>query len=97
MRTRHQRLEQRHQQYRAGFGFAYKPLCSDKLVVRGGYGLFYGRTPQIPVSTAYNHYGISAASLTFTGAAVPPYPTNFASQPTSGALAVPSILLFDPN
>ena len=29
------------------FGFAYKPLSSDKLVVRGGYGLFYGRTPQI--------------------------------------------------
>ena len=49
------------------------------------------------MSTAYNQYGISAASLTFTGAAIPPYPTNFASQPTSGALAVPSILLFDPN
>jgi outer membrane receptor protein involved in Fe transport len=79
------------------FGFAYKPLNSDKLVVRGGYGLFYGRTPQILVSTAYNQNGISAASLTFTGAAIPPYPTNFASQPTSGTLAAPSILLFDPN
>ncbi len=29
------------------FGFAYKALNSDKLVIRGGYGLFYGRTPQI--------------------------------------------------
>ena len=79
------------------FGFAYKPLRSDKLVLRGGYGFFYGRTPQILVSTAYNQNGISAASLTFTGAAIPAYPTNFTSQPGSGTLAVPSILLFDPN
>jgi hypothetical protein len=76
-------------------GFAYKPLNSDKLVVRGGYGFFYGRTPQILVSTAYNQNGISAASLTFTGSAIPQYPNNFASQPASGTLAAPSILLFD--
>src|SRR5262249_58460543 len=25
-------------------GFAYAPLASDRLVVRGGYGLFYSRT-----------------------------------------------------
>ncbi|PWT96909.1 MAG: hypothetical protein C5B51_32395 [Terriglobia bacterium] len=79
------------------FGFAYKPLTSDKLVVRGGYGMFFGRTPQILVSTAYNQNGISAASLTFTGAAIPTYPNNFSSQPTGGTLAVPSILLFDSN
>jgi outer membrane receptor protein involved in Fe transport len=79
------------------FGFAYKPLSSDKVVIRGGYGMFYGRTPQILVSTAYNQNGISAASLTFTGAAIPPYPANFNSQPSGGTAAVPSILLFDPN
>ena len=79
------------------FGFAYKPLSSDKLVIRGGYGFFYGRTPQILVSTAYNQNGISASSLTFTGAALPTYPANFSSQPGTGTLAVPSILLFDPN
>src|SRR5690242_5889068 len=79
------------------FGFAYKPLSSDKLVVRGGYGFFYGRTPQILVSTAYSQNGISASSLTFTGAAIPTYPANFSSQPGTGTLAVPSILLFDPN
>ncbi len=79
------------------FGFAYKPLSSDKLVVRGGYGFFYGRTPQILVSTAYNQNGVSASSLTFTGAAIPPYPSNFSSQPTGIVGAAPSILLFDPN
>src|SRR5262249_32305724 len=78
------------------FGFAYKPLNSDRLVIRGGYGLYYGRTPQILVSTAYNQNGISAASLTFTGSAIPTYPNNFSSQPASGGTAaVPSILLFD--
>ena len=77
------------------FGFAYKPLDSDKLVIRGGYGMFYGRTPQILVSTAYNQNGVSASSLTFTGAALPAYPSNFSSQPGVGTLAVPSILFFD--
>src|SRR5262249_3042078 len=53
------------------FGFAYRPLDSNKVVVRGGYGMFYGRVPQILVSTAYNQNGISAASLSFTGAQIP--------------------------
>lgn len=79
------------------FGFAYKPLASDKLVFRGGYGLYYGRTPQILTSTAYNQNGISASSLTFTGAAIPAYPSNFSSQPAGIAGAAPSILLFDPT
>ena len=78
------------------FGFAYKALNSDKLVIRGGYGFFYGRTPQILVSTAYNQNGISVSSLTFTGASIPAYPANFSAQPASGgAAAVPSILFFD--
>ena len=78
------------------FGFAWKALNSDRLVIRGGYGMFYGRTPQILVSTAYNQNGISASSLTFTGAAIPTYPGNFSSQPASGGTAaVPSILFFD--
>ncbi len=78
------------------FGFAYKPLNTNKFVIRGGYGFFWGRIPQILTSTAYNQNGISAASLTFTGSAIPTYPNNFTSQPTGlGTLAAPSILLFD--
>jgi hypothetical protein len=59
--------------------------------------MFYGRTPQILVSTAYNQNGISAASLTFTGPAIPKYPSNFSALPGAGSAAVPSILMFDPN
>ncbi len=77
------------------FGFAYKPLDSNKLVVRGGYGFFYGRSPQILMSTAYNQNGISASSLSFAGAQIPPYPNGFTSRPTGGTAAAPSILFFD--
>ncbi len=79
------------------FGFAYRPLDSNRLVVRGGYGFFYGRTPQIMMSTAYNQNGISASSLSFTGAAIPTYPNNFTSRPAGGTLARPSIFFFDRN
>jgi len=77
------------------FGFAYRPLNSNKLVVRGGYGFYFGRIPQILVSTAYNQNGISAASVTFTGAALPRYPETLVSRPAGGTQAVPSIFFFD--
>ena len=79
------------------FGFAYRPLDSNKLVVRGGWGVFYGRSPQILMSTAYNQNGVSVSSATFTGAAMPTYPNSFSSLPTGGTLATPSILFFDRN
>ena len=78
------------------FGFAYRPLDSNRLVVRGGYGFYYGRAPQIMLSTAYNQNGIAGISLSFTGSAIPTYPNNFPSRPAGlGAAAVPSIFFFD--
>jgi carboxypeptidase family protein len=78
-------------------GFAYRPLDSNRLVVRGGYGFYYGRTPQILMSTAFAQNGISTVSLSFTGAAIPPYPSTFTSQPSTGTPGKPSILFFDHN
>ncbi len=58
------------------FGFAYKPLpANDKLVVRGGFGIFYNRIPQTLFNnTAFNppgfaRYGIccGSASNPFVG------------------------------
>src|SRR5205814_1110267 len=40
-------------------GFAWKPTSKDNLVVRGGYGLFYGRTPSIMLGTAHTQNGLS--------------------------------------
>ncbi|HJY87348.1 MAG TPA: TonB-dependent receptor [Candidatus Acidoferrales bacterium] len=78
-------------------GFAYRPLDSNRLVVRGGYGLYYGRTPQILMSTAFAQNGISSVSLSFAGATIPPYPSTFSSQPSTGTPGKPSIFFFDHN
>lgn len=91
------RLERDKNNFTPRLGIAWKPLNSNRLVVRGGYGLFYGRTPQIMISTAYNQNGISVSSLTFTGAAIPTYPNSFASRPAGGTPARPSIYVFDPD
>ena len=76
-------------------GFAWSP--NDRTVFRGGYGLFYGRTPAIMVGTAHSNNGINVRTLTFTGGAVPTYPNRFDTPPAGGTAAVPSIALFDPQ
>ena len=38
-----------------------------RYVVRGGYGLFYGRTPSIMVGTAHSNNGINVQTITFSG------------------------------
>ena len=54
---------------------------ASKYVVRGGWGLFYGRTPSIMLGTAHSNNGINIVSLTFTGDAVPTYPANVRQHP----------------
>ncbi len=74
-------------------GFAWTP--TEKMVVRGGYGVFYGRTPAIMVGTAHSNNGINVQTVTFTGAAVPRYPTILPTLPTGVALPRPTIFVFD--
>ena len=50
-------------------GFSYTP--DPKTVIRGGYGLFYGRTPSIMIGTAHSGNAINVQTITFTGALVP--------------------------
>ncbi len=76
-------------------GLAWTP--DSKTVVRGGYGLFYGRTPSIMVGTAHSNNGINVISVRLTGAQVPKYPSVFAAPPTGVSGAVPSIFFFDPD
>lgn len=82
-------------------GFAYSP--TSKLVVRGGYGIFYGTTPSIMIGTAMSNNGINVGTLTFTGAAAPTYPNTMCGAPvaspncpapTGGTPAKPSIYVF---
>jgi hypothetical protein len=77
-------------------GFAWRPTSSsDKLVVRGGYGIFFARTPSIMVGTAHSNNGLNVQTITFTGNAVPTYPNKFDSIPAGASPPLPTIFFFD--
>jgi outer membrane receptor protein involved in Fe transport len=75
-------------------GLAWAPV-EGKYVVRGGWGLFYGRTPSIMLGTAHSNNGVNIVSLTFTGNDVPTYPQSFTDIPNVGTAARPSIFYID--
>ena len=89
-------------------GFAWTPLSSNRLVVRGGYGIFFGRTPSIMYGTAMSNNGVNVATYKFTGAAMPFYPHNLCGLPdpsgaspscpvpVGGSTPKPTIFVFDP-
>ncbi len=83
------------------FGFNYDVNGDRSTLIRGGLGIFSGNPPYVWVSNAYANSGLTQETLTCSGAAVPTFTTNLASQPTSCASGgppsppVPSIVFFD--
>jgi outer membrane receptor protein involved in Fe transport len=76
------------------FGVAWSP-AGRKYAVRGGLGVFYGRTPSIMLGTAHSNNGVNIVSLTFTGNQTPVYPAKFDTLPPGGTAARPSIFYID--
>jgi outer membrane receptor protein involved in Fe transport len=83
--------------YAGRIGFAWTPMKDNRTVVRGGYGLFYGRTTGIMFGTAHSNNGINVQTITFTGSQVPTYPNTFAEIPTGATRPNPTIFVFDPD
>jgi outer membrane receptor protein involved in Fe transport len=81
---------------RAGFSYAF----NDKTVVRGGYGLFYGRTTAIMLGTTHSNNGINILGVTLNCLLVPnpcpTYPNIFSAPPASGQQQ-PNLFLFSEN
>jgi outer membrane receptor protein involved in Fe transport len=78
-------------------GAAWRVFDSDRLVLRGGWGLFYGRTPAILTGTVHTNNGVQVQNYLFSGAAIPvTYPNILTAIPPTGRTPV-NIFHFGPD
>jgi outer membrane receptor protein involved in Fe transport len=82
-------------------GFAWKPTANHSFVVRGGYGIFYGRTPAIALATAHSNNGLNVVNIQLNNPTLPfTYPGRFSSLSqilALGAPSTPNLFIFDRN
>ncbi len=85
---------------RIGLSYA----IDSKTVLRGGYGIFYGRTPAIMTGTAHSQNGIQVLAIDLSCQLnlnlpnpCPTYPNVFTAVPSGVALAAINLYLFDKN
>jgi outer membrane receptor protein involved in Fe transport len=80
------------------FGFSYAP--DEKTVVRGGFGVFYGRTPAIVTGTAHSQNGINVTGINLNAGQIVTaglvYPAILTGPP-AGTSSNPNLFLFASN
>jgi len=86
--------------YSPRVGFNWNPTVGGRQQLRGGIGIFAGRTPYVWISNAYGGTGVEQVALacrTVDKCAVPAFNPDPNNQPKLGAAGALSVDLVDPN
>ncbi len=75
------------------FGLAYRVTKDERMVIRGGYGVFYGRTPAILTGTVHSQNGIQVQNYSFTANIPVTYPNILSAPPAVNR--TPNIFVFE--
>jgi len=85
------------------FGFTFDPNADGQQIIRGGSGLFYGRTPYVLASNVLANTGMNQRVLTCNGANTPApnfpgyaqNPSTIPTQCAGGAFGIAEVNAFD--